>query len=122
MPSSGPSVSVAPTPPHRRTTHCPRCGLAATQKARVGLETEWGHPSQGGSNNGLHTIGHPNPLLAMFAPHFPALVDIHAQVLRSEPRHLRLNGQNMKRADPTDAAGAYGEGLPQAKNWHVVRP
>ena len=122
MPSSGPSVSRPnPTPPPHYT-HCPRCGLAATQKARVGLETEWGHPSQGGSNNGLHTIGHPNPLLAMFAPHFPALVDIHAQVLRSEPRHLRLNGQNMKRADPTDAAGAYGEGLPQAKNWHVVRP
>ena len=63
-------------------------------------------------------------MLAMFAPHFPELVDIHAQVLRSEPRHLRLNGQNMKRADPspTDAASAYGEGMPQAKNWHVVRP
>ena len=59
-----------------------------------------GHASQAGSGAYRHSVCHPNPALAAVAQHTQRLVDVHCQVLRSDPACIRLNGQSMIRSDP----------------------
>ena len=68
-----------------------------------------GHSSQGGSGGWRHTIAHPNPTMAVCAHYMQKTVEAHCQILRSDPAHIRLNGQTLTRTDPGGADGPnYG--------------
>ena len=125
-------ISVSRAPLNERRACVDTLSSAAAKEVRVGVETLWGHDSQGGSRNYLHTVAHPNPMLAIMAHYMPQVVDVHAQVLRSKPEHLRLNGQNLKRTDPfalpasssaadhaTAGAPLPHSAEPRSTNWHI---
>eukprot|EP01045_Picozoa_sp_COSAG04_P025559 COSAG04_NODE_3376_length_2875_cov_1.748199_3_plen_252_part_00 len=72
---------------------------------------ELGH--NGNSGGFTHVVSHPNPLLATVAHVLPALAEVHAASLSSDPAHMCLNGQHFIRTDPNPDAP------PGAKNWHI---